>query len=330
MLFYFDEAGDFNPPKANEHKCAVSVGLIVPETEELSVRHAFEVFCRGLKPAEKTARGEPKGSLLQLSSRDRFFDVLNAFPDVKIVPATIDLAESAKFLNNHAPHGMRVRFYEHAERCIHLTMQEQVRLLGRQFGNISFQQMLWMLTLTSCVKRTIEHMVIFLSGQEFWSCYERMSFTVDKVGTAAGSRVEQLLDFFLFSWIAAWSLQEPISFIKEIHTQDHPFVKKYDTPGGVDLTKLMRGNIRYESSETCWGLQMADIVANTLYGVVHDLNNSSGMLPFWKRIMKNCHCGPAIGPGLIVADNAEAGESKPPLNLPKYSIFSRIMEESQH
>jgi hypothetical protein len=172
MLFYFDEAGDFNPPKANEHKCAVSVGLIVPETEELSVRHAFEVFCRGLKPAEKTARGEPKGSLLQLSSRDRFFDVLNAFPNVKIVPATIDLAESAKFLNNHAPHGMRVRFYEHAERCIHLTMQEQVRLLGRQFGNISFQQMLWMLTLTSCVKRTIEHMVIFLSGQEFWSCYE--------------------------------------------------------------------------------------------------------------------------------------------------------------
>ncbi len=109
--------------------------------------------------------------------------------------------------------------------------------------------------------------------------------------------------------------------------QDHPFVKKYETPGGVDLTKLMRGNIRYESSETCWGLQMANIVANALYGVVHDLNNSKGMLPFWKRIMKNCHCGPAIGPGLFVVGNAEAGERKPPLNLPKYSIFSRMMSE---
>ena len=75
MLFYFDEAGDFNPPKFDEHRCSVYVGLVVPETIEFSVRHAFEVFCRGLKSTEKTPTGEPKGSQLQLNSRERFFEI---------------------------------------------------------------------------------------------------------------------------------------------------------------------------------------------------------------------------------------------------------------
>ena len=259
-----------------------------------------------------------------MGSRERFFDMLGMFPDVKIVPATLDLSESRRYLEKTAPKNMRAVLYEHAAKCVYPTMKDQVRLLGRQFANVSFQQMLRMLTLASCVKLAIQHMVIFLSMRKYWSCYESMSFTIDKLGS--GNREEKLLDFLLFSWIAAWSSTEPLELIREIHTSDHPFVRKYETDGGVDLTRLMRGNIKYVSSESSRGLQMVDIVANTLYGVVNDLSNTAGMLPFWKRILKNCCCGPAMGPNLIVADNAGLGRRGPEPNLSKYRVLSVIME----
>ncbi len=327
MQFFFDESGDFSIPMAGEHRCAVVCGLVVPETVQTSLFAEFEAFASALL-REETNQGEPKGTLLRDDSRIGFCRLLNNYcGQVLVTPTTLDLSiSSAKTAGNMCEH-MKARLFEEAKRCVHTTMRNQMAELAKQWGNLSINDGLRLISLTSCFWEAIEHSVVFLSEKPYYACWESLHFVVDTVRTAQLSRDERVFRIMVLMWLTAWTKRRPLTTIAEIHTPDHPFEKNYCIDDGkFDLGKMLRGNIYFRRSDDSLGLQMADICSNIVYQAVHDLGNHNGRLPIFRLLMKNCPYGPARGgPGLI-----HIHESERRIAAEKYRLLKQVMNSNRN
>jgi len=319
MLFFFDESGNFSLPNADEHKCAVICGVVIAETVEERLRQDFEKFVNQLSSSEK-ANGEPKGTLLTDKNRQLFCEILSDYEGVLITPTTLDLSISSREKTLNVCNKMKADLFESAKKCVYDTMRSEIEELAKQWGNLSINEGLRLVALASCFWEAIEHSVIFHSGKEYYNCWDSLCFVVDAVKTAKLSREEKVFTCMVLMWLTAWSKFRPLKTISEIHTDEHPFVKKYCTKTGFDLGKILKGNIRYYNSKDSWGLQIADICANIVYQAVHDLHNYNNRLPIFRMLMKNCRYGPKRGgPGLI-----HIGElTKKP--APKYRLLCQVM-----
>jgi hypothetical protein len=325
MRFFFDESGDFSLPTQGEHKCAIIGGLVVPETVEASLFAEFAAFVSTLGNQEKD-HGEPKGTLLRDESRINFCCLLNRYrTQVLVTPTTLDLGigstEKASTVCEH----MKARLFEHARKCVHATMRNEMEELARQWGNLSVNDGLRLLALTSCFWEAIEHSVVFLSEKPYHLCWDSLEFIVDGVRTASLSRDERVFQIMVLMWLTAWTKRRPLTTIVEIHTPDHPFVRNYCVNDGTfDLGRMLRGNIGFRNSADSLGLQMADICSNIVYQAVHDLHNYNGRLPFFKLLMRNCPYGPARGgPGLV-----HIHESKSRIAAEKYRLLKQVMDST--
>jgi hypothetical protein len=53
--------------------------------------------------------------------------------------------------------------------------------------------------------------------------------------------------------------------VEEVHKPGHPLIDKYSKPEGLVGRDIFCENLAYVDSRSSWGIQMADIVANTAY-----------------------------------------------------------------
>lgn len=326
MLFFFDESGDFSLPNADEHKCAVVCGLVIPETVSERLRKDFEAFVSYLSGDEKI-NSEPKGTLLTDKNRMRFCEILSSYSEVLVTPTTLDLSISSRKKTLSICDRMKANLFEDAKKCVYDTMKSQTEEMGRQWGNLSINEALRLVTLTSCFWEAIEHSVVFHSGKEYYDYWDNLHFVIDAVKTAKLSREEKIFTWMVLMWLTAWSKRRPLITISEIHTDEHPFVKRYCTKTGFDLGKILKGNIRYYNSRESWGLQIADICANIVYQAVHDLNNYNNRLPIFRMLMKNCPYGPKRGgPGLIHVGELTTTRKK---LAPKYMLLWQVMHSGK-
>jgi hypothetical protein len=326
MLFFFDESGDFSLPNADEHKCAVICGVVIPETVADKLQQNFEVFVSSLSKAEKV-NGEPKGMLLTDKNRARFCEILSGYNKVLVTPTTLDLSISSRKKTPDICDEMKANLFESAKKCTHNTMRSQIEEMGRQWGNLSINEGLRLVALTSCFWEAIEHSVIFHSGKDYHECWNNLHFVIDAVKTAKLSREEKVFTWMVLMWLTAWTKHRPLILIEEIHTPDHPFVKKYNAKKGFRLGKMLKGNIRYCNSKESWGLQIADICANIVYQAVHDLKNYNNRLPIFRMLMKNCPYGPERGgPGLICVGELTTNRKKP---SPQYRLLYQVMHSDK-
>jgi hypothetical protein len=326
MHFFCDESGDFSLPATGEHKCGVVCGLVVPETVQASLLADFQGFVSRLESHEKD-EGEPKGTLLRDESRNDFCHLLNNYRgQVLVTPTTLDLnTGSTKMAGNICEH-MKARLFAEAKKCIQATMQDQMVELARQWGNLSVNDALRLLSLTSCFWEAIEHSVVFLSDKPYHPCWNSLDFVVDAVRTAHLSRDERVFQIMVLMWLTAWTKRRPLTTIAEIHTPDHPFERNYCVDNRTfDLGKMLRGNMSFHNSADSLGLQMADICSNIVYQAVHDLNNYNGRLSMFKLLMRNCPYGPARGgPGLICIH-----ESKGRVVAEEYKLLKQVMDSRE-
>jgi hypothetical protein len=325
MLFFFDESGDFGLPTADEHKCAVICGIVIPETIAENIRQDFVEFVSGLSSAEKS-NGEPKGSLLTEKKRKLFCLILSRYKEILITPAILDLSVSLGDKTANIDSVMKAVLFENAKKCVYNTMRCEIEELGRQWGNLSINEGLKLVALASCFLRAIEFSVICHSDEAYHYCWENICFTIDAVRTAELTRDKKIFTWMVLMWLTAWSQRHPLTLIKEIHTADHPFVKTYDTKDGFDLGKMLKGNIKYEDSKTSYGLQIADICANIIYQAFHDLKNYNNKLSIFKMLMKNCPYKPKLGVmGLICV-----GEPAKKIPMPnKYRLLCQVMHSDK-
>ncbi len=321
MHFFFDESGTFSLRAAGEHNCSVVCGVVVPETVEDAFSRRFQEFVKAL-PAKEKKNDEPKGHLLSDASLEEFCRLLNCYPNVLVTPTVVDLTLENGENADDISTGMKQNLLKKAELTTHDTLRVQVVELARQWGNLSPNQSRRLVTLATCFGEAIQHSVIFHTSIECWPCWDSLQFHVDPTHRSRLSREERVFEKMVLMWLCAWSKNNPLETIEEIHTESHPFVKKFTTSSGnIDLGAIIQGNILYPNSADSWGIQVADISAYIIFRAVLDLSNQYNRLPLFGRLMRNCPYGPGrCGPGLIVIGGPV--ESRP---APKFGLLGKYM-----
>jgi hypothetical protein len=294
MKFFFDESGDFRVlADCEQHTVGIVVGVVVPESREEEVWSRFREFIVSL-PASALKDGEPKGRLLDDEGRRAFASLVSKLEGILICPTILDLTSIAG-------HAITVRdkvvrkLESTAANCLHQSMQEEVGLLSRQFGNLSPEVAFRLSSWARCIKRCIDDSIFAHRGVAFSDCWTKMTFEIDIVRVGAKSREQQVFTKMLPGWVTAWCQKEPIMLIEEIHTDDHPFVREWDTERGIDLGKMLRGNLQFSSSYQSLGLQIADfaasVVRKAVVGIVsvYDLKSYGVMMSNSPRSATHAH-----------------------------------------
>jgi hypothetical protein len=260
MNFYMDESGDFRvPDDKGTHAIGIVVGVVVPDETEQDVFRRFDEFLQHLPPSA-FQNGEPKGRLLDERNRRLFSDLVQKLDSILVCPIMLDLTALAGN-DSHVRSAVVEALRGWATRCKHQTMREQVELLARQFDNVSTAQALRLVTWARCIMRCVQDSLIWHSSPNYHGSWARLRFVIDAVQRQPGSREEQVFETMLPAWVTGWSVNTPLVLVQEIHTPDHPFISRYDTPAGIDFGKMIRGNMHFSASTFSRGLQLADMAA---------------------------------------------------------------------
>ena len=289
MEIYFDEAGDFAPILKGTEKICALMGVIVPESEEQSIKADFELFVKKLSQRE-FVKGEPKGYLLSISHCRLLAEIMNAHSAVMLVPVTVFLGfTDPKFLETF-PQQLRAVLEREGDKCLYELMRSQVKELSRRAGNLSVNQLIRLVSYTSGVMKGIIAISLFYHCRKYFSMYSPIKMVFDRTGTE-NSREELAFKDLVFMWSMTWFERNPIMVIKEIHTRDHPFQKLYGTKfegqRALNISKMLRGNIHFADSKVTWQLQLADMLASLWLNVIRDYNGVRGYRPIFRLLHRN-------------------------------------------
>jgi hypothetical protein len=302
MKFYIDESGDYRiPDKLITHKACVTVGVAVSDLIHEQLRKGFESFCRKLMPSEHK-NGEPKGAKLTNEHRSEFCELLSGFKGFLIIPSTIDLSLIAFLQKDYKP--IQERMYEHlhdlTHTMLHESMCEDLRLLAKQFNNLSLEQCLKIFSLAKCIHESLRSAIIYLSSNGHEASWETILYEIDRTNVRPNSREEIVFTQMIRGWIFSWSKSEPFTLIKEVHTPDHPLVRNFDTPEGtLDGNKLFEDKIIWTDSRKSWGVRLADFASSIVYNAVNDLDDRNGSVTLFASLMRSMPYSLKDGPGLF-------------------------------
>jgi hypothetical protein len=142
----------------------------------------------------------------------------------------------------------------------------------------------------------------------------------DRTGSP-NNREELVFKDMIFFWVN----KNRFTSIKQIHTDDHPFVKLYgeriDGQRAFDMAKMIRGNLHFADSKVTWQLQLADMAASAWINSVRDRGNDRGYLPIFRLLQRNTTLPREQPVGLMsVADYSE--DKTAPAD---FNVFRRLV-----
>ena len=301
MNFYFDESGSFDLPASSAvHGSAVVAGIAIPDHVQGPLFARFKEYVSTLGQNE-LSNGEPKGALLTTNHRHEFAELLSEFGGkISLTPVTLDLSSVSGSDCQELNKTMHGVLSEAANRFMYPTAREEMKLLSRQFRNLSNQQSLRVFAIANCFREALAHAVLFLSHKGNESSWYNPRFEIDRVQVRAGSREEKVLSIMILAWLEGWGRQKPLVTIKEIHTPNHVFVRKYCVEQGVDIGKIIRGNMYWVDSANSSGIEIADISASIVCRAAQDLDDSRQSLAILRKLMKgSSFYGPARVTGIF-------------------------------
>jgi hypothetical protein len=320
MYFYFDESGDFAIPNSSAtHRAAVVMGVAVSDLIHDELREQFHRFVASLDTSE-CLNGEPKGSRLSYAHLMDFCEMLSQYDGVSLTPVTLDLSSLSRRGERQMTEGMYQALSASAEAMLYPEGRDSMLLIARQYRNLSINQALRIYSLANCIREALDHAIIFLGSRGHERAWEDVRFEIDRVQVRPNSREEKVFSLMVLAWLTGWSRSRPFTLVREIHTPDHPFVRKYDLPEGIDIGKLVRGHIHWVDSSESWGVQMADIGATIVYQAAHATDDRNGLISLYASLMRKSPYGPRRGPGLFTP-LSEVSE----ITGAKYMLLSEAM-----
>jgi hypothetical protein len=320
MYFYFDESGDFAiPGNPTTHKAAIVMGVAVSDLIHNELCQQFHRFVASLDASE-CLNGEPKGSRLSYAHRRAFCEMLTGYDGIFLTPVTLDLSSLSRSGEKQMTEGMYQALCASAEAMLYPEGRESMLLIARQYRNLSINQALRIYSLANCIREALEHAILFLGNRGHEKAWEDVRFEIDRVQVRPNSREEKVFSLMVLAWLAGWSRSKPFTLVREIHTPDHPFVRKYDLPDGIDVGKLVRDRVYWVDSSESWGVQMADIGATIVYQAAHATDDRDGLISLYGSLMRKSPYGPRRGPGLFTP-LSEVSE----ITGAKYMLLSEAM-----
>lgn len=246
------------------------MAAVLPESALDEVFRRFKGFTATLSQIE-CHKGEPKGARLTDANRLAFCELAADCKDLMLGVTMLDIAPLAKMDATTIRASIVQRLNSLAGQCRHETMRNEVTLLAKQVGNLSIPQTLRLTATARCVMRALNHAVVRFASECYRPCWSTMSFELDSVQTRPGNREQQVFESLLPAWITAWSIKDPITTVEELHTPDHPFIRQYGHPDGINLGNILRGNVHWKESSANPGIQMADMAAAVVSRAVHGM-----------------------------------------------------------
>jgi hypothetical protein len=299
----------------------VVVGVAVSDRIAPHLKERFSEFLTRWRDACAPDK-EIKGREIGQEGRRTFCRILADTPGVLITPVTLDLSHLAAYEYNGVLQQMHERFREISSLAIHQTLRDDLDLLSRQIANLSFAQFLRLYSIAYCIRESLQNSIIFISCKEHDDPWQKVTVDIDRVQVRRGAREELIMSNMLLAWLTGWSHSDPFVLVKEIHTASHPFVRRYDTPSGIDLNRILRGNVHWVDSRECWGVQIADIAAAIIYQAVRELDDQHGAAATCAKLMRASRYRSGQSLGLFTP----TGREMPMVVQRKYAPLVRIIE----
>lgn len=279
--------------------------MAIPETAADEVFHAFGNLAKGLPSTEKH-NGEVKGRLLSGPPRQLFADLLDAFPDVMVHTTVLDFDLSDRDVVETCRHQMKEMIQAQVGNYTFPKMREEVDTLGRQVGNLGRGQLAHLFCLTQEIVGATNCSIVRFIAQRHAPCFRKFRYEIDAVGT----RQDIVLRKLIVLWLPAWSIRDPITLIDGVHMPGHPLIDDYSPADGViDAKRMIGKNIHFVDSKHSVGVQMADIVANSMLQAVRDPADYAECHAVVARMLKNSVM-PKDNPIGVTALRAERGRAR--------------------
>lgn len=283
MNFYFDESGSFVVPEdPTQHSVGIVSGVVSPESDEPAIFQAINSFISTLPPTA-FQNGEPKGRLFNDNNLARLADLITELPlGILFCPIVIDLTSLQGKSTAQISSEVSGSLAELAPSCTDPGFQIQVRNFADMVGKMSNQQMLRLYAWARCIRRSVEESLFWHSFSRFQNDWSVLRFEIDPVQASGGTEAE-VFDFMLRQWIVGWCRQQPMVIPNDTLTPSHPFMRKWNTPNGIDAKKMFDRNIHYVSSAKSTGIQLADMTATLIPRAI--LNRSESNLYNYGMLM---------------------------------------------
>jgi hypothetical protein len=318
MKFYFDESGNFQLPPAGEHRVGIVSGIVIPDSDEVEIFRQFDAFLSRL-PTSSFKNGEPKGRLLDDAGREAFADFLVALPGILLCPIMLDLTSLVGKPEADIAGLVSQKLLRLQAACKHQTFRDEIIQLATDVGTMSTQQCLRLAAWAKCIGRTINDSIIQHSGLKYESSWNSLRFEIDPVESTPGNREERVFETMLPMWVSSWSQNNPFTEIEGIHTPDHPLVKNWDCDKGLDVGKMFKNNVRYVSSASSKGIQLADMIATVVRRAVMGVANTVNLQNYGAMMTKTIG-NPLHACGMFCLAPAELKD----LQRRYYGIFEAI------
>lgn len=230
--------------------------------------------------------------------------MLSGFKDnLLIIPITLDMTLISMLSDqNNLKQKLHDACIEYCDYMQQESMRNELRLLARQWMNISYQETLKIACYAYVLFISMRHSILALSTRDNEMSWNKVYIEIDRSNNKLNSREKIIFSKMLGMWFESWSRKEPFTFIKQIHDQ-HVLVKNCDSQDGQNQEELIHDEIikyiNWGDSKDSWGLQVADIASSIVYSAANDLENQKGSFAPFCKLMELSSYGYLDGPGLF-------------------------------
>ena len=276
MRFYLDESGDFNIAPTRNPSYSVAAGVFIPESRLEAVEHDVATICR----EEGFGGSEIKGESIPNSLRRRLCEYLGrSRPNIRAAAAvtdnrivtTEDLArrrrdQSSRFEANrdwYAQAGGDSReILDHLRQLIKQTEYST---------RISDADYLHMVMFQHLIVMALQGSLLTFFEPEYDEDFREFRFNLDAVGCRKLSPFEKALSKNIVAFLGTAPTlmgkvpeKRGLTVIDEWAMREHPFEQRFGQGDVIDLGLIFEHGLHFIPSEQSVGIQLADVVANTI------------------------------------------------------------------
>lgn len=273
MRIFIDESGSFSSTVSD---VSVMVTLMYPESLDYKVEKFFDKFYKTLKKEEKDQQGEVKGYALSDVSVEKVFQFISKNKDIKI---TFDVFET----EIHTPEiieefrkGQGAKFQESLDRYMQGPVKSEqmkkdllrLKKLAESKRKISDQDYLQIVLLIRQLEATLQKAIVYYANRKYAYAFEDLNIIFDnKTSKKMLNYMNDVLPVMLRTKSSGKGLVEITGTLYKGHPLEK-YLCTEDGQTGYDLGKVFAKEIQYGNSKKYLGLQLADIVASNIRGII--------------------------------------------------------------
>ena len=272
MKYFFDESGSFAVKNPGPH---IMVGIVYPDVFDKRLKIFYDEFTNSLIPDE-FKKGEPKGQLLLLKSRERLFSFLNDNSWLRIGVCLTD----SEFNSECQVRQYRIEQVDIYEKQlldpVFQSQSEELKRLQRKLikdisikGGLSdvhvIKGLLLMHTLFSLLIGSLK----YFTEETYDDDWENFFICFDRQDKNIITPMEDWVDREFLNLITIYNAKNPIEINSEWFDRNHPVLKNFrdGIENRLNLNQMFKDRFLFESSENCFQIQIVDWISNTLFKV---------------------------------------------------------------